>query len=255
MIQNAFSMLMDIRRLVPSPSERPLSFALALTRAFIGCGLFLLSPDALALDPLRAADKEIPYLLGLGDPNEFLSFESRPTTQSVELGRFLFFDKRLSGDGTIACSSCHLPSRAFTDGKAVSIGINGQRGHRNAPTIVNRLYGRSFFWDGRAHTLTEQSLEPFISPVEHGLSQIERTVFDKCSLLQRFPQFNCDIGNLGLSVGSTVFHPFCLFQQSFGTNLSHLARTSIESGSHVSDENTVPEPSSSEDNAAHKKQK
>ncbi len=87
------------------------------------------------------------------------------------------------------------------------------------------------------------------------LEKIERTVFDKCSLLQRFPQFNCDIGNLGLSVGSTVFHPFCLFQQSFDTNLSHLVRTSIESGSHVSDENTVPEPSSSEDNAAHKKQK
>ncbi|HMS83853.1 MAG TPA: cytochrome c peroxidase [Nitrospira sp.] len=130
----------------------------------------MLNTDAMALDPLRTGEKEIPHLLGLGDPHDFLPSVSRPTTRSVELGRFLFFDKRLSGDGTVACSSCHLPSRAFTDRKAVSTGIKGQRGRRNAPTVVNRLYGRSFFWDGRARTLTEQTLEPFLSPVEHGLS-------------------------------------------------------------------------------------
>ncbi|MEQ1846721.1 MAG: hypothetical protein ABL983_14235, partial [Nitrospira sp.] len=64
----------------------------------------------------------------------------------------------------------------------------------------------------------------------------------------------CDIGNLGLSVGSTAFHPFCLFQQSFDTNLSQLGHhTSIELDSHVSDGNTVPEPFS--DNVTRKKQK
>ena len=165
------SMLLNIRRFVPSHSWRPLCFALAFARIFIGCGLLVFSADAMALDPLRATDKEIPHLLGLSDPKDALPLENRPTKQSVELGRFLFFDKRLSGDGRIACSSCHLPSRAFADGKTVSIGTKGQRGHRNAPTVVNRLYGRSFFWDGRARTLPEQSLEPFLSPVEHGLSQ------------------------------------------------------------------------------------
>jgi len=164
-------MLMDIKQLAPNRSWCPISFVLALARVFSLCGIFVLSANAMALDPLRATDKEIPHLLGLGDPNDFLPFESRPTKQSVELGRFLFFDKRLSGDGTIACSSCHLPSRAFTDGNVVSTGIKGLRGHRNAPTVVNRLYGRSFFWDGRAHTLPEQTREPFLSPVEHGLSQ------------------------------------------------------------------------------------
>jgi len=208
MIQNAFSMLMDIRRLVSNPSGRPLSFVLALTRAFIGCGLFLLSADVMALDPLRATDKEIPHLLGLGDPNDFLLIESRPIQRSVELGRFLFFDKRLSGDGTIACSSCHLPSRAFTDRNAVPTGIKGQRGHRNAPTIVNRLYGRSFFWDGRAHTLPEQTLEPFLSPVEHGLSQR-----DLLSMIRSIPgyrrlfreAFGTDVTEDGIATALTHF--------------------------------------------------
>ena len=171
MVCNTLSRLRDIRRLVPNPSWHALSSTIAFTRRFIACGLILLSADAMALNPLRGTDNEIPHLLGLGDPNDFLPFTSGLTKRSVELGRFLFFDKRLSGDGKIACSSCHLPSRAFTDGKTVSIGLKGQRGHRNAPTVVNRLYGRSFFWDGRARTLTEQSLEPFLSPVEHGLSQ------------------------------------------------------------------------------------
>ena len=194
---STLSRLIDIRRLVPSPSWQALSFTLTLARIFIGCGLFVLSADAMATDSLRAADVEISHHLGLGDPNDSLPCESRPTKQSIELGRLLFFDKRLSGDGTIACSSCHLPSRAFTDGKAVSSGINGQRGHRNAPTVINRLYGRSFFWDGRARTLTEQTLEPFRNPVEHGLSQ-----HDLLSMIKAIPGYR---------------H---LFRETFGTDVT-----------------------------------
>ncbi len=171
-------------------------------------GTLLLTVDAMALDPLRVADNEIPHLLGLDDLNDFLPVESRPTKRSVELGRFLFFDKRLSGDGTVACSSCHLPSRAFTDGKAVSTGIKGQRGRRNAPTVVNRLYGRSFFWDGRAHTLPEQTLEPFLSPVEHGLSQR-----DLLSMIRSIPgyrrlfreAFGTDVTEDGIATALTHF--------------------------------------------------
>ncbi len=205
---STLSRLIDIRRLVPSPSWQALSFNLTLARIFIGCGLFVLSADAMATDSLRAADVEISHHLGLGDPNDSLPFDSRPNKQSIELGRLLFFDKRLSGDGTIACSSCHLPSRAFTDGKAVSNGINGQRGHRNAPTVINRLYGRSFFWDGRARTLTEQTLEPFLSPVEHGLSQ-----HDLLSIIKAIPgyrhlfrkTFGTDVTEDGIATALTHF--------------------------------------------------
>jgi cytochrome c peroxidase len=82
------------------------------------------------------------------------------TTERVERGRELFFDKRLSRDGTIACASCHDPERAFSDGRPVAIGVFNRVGRRSAPALVNRGYGRSFFWDGRAATLEEQVLQP-----------------------------------------------------------------------------------------------
>jgi cytochrome c peroxidase len=82
------------------------------------------------------------------------------TAAKIELGRRLFNDRRLSRDGTIACSSCHHPARAFSDGRAKPIGVFGRQGRRNAPGIVNRGYGRAFSWDARAATLEEQVLTP-----------------------------------------------------------------------------------------------
>jgi cytochrome c peroxidase len=71
-------------------------------------------------------------------------------------------------DGTVACSTCHDPARAFTDGRPVSIGVNGQAGQRNSPTILNALYNVAQFWDGRAKTLEEQAALPIINPSEMG---------------------------------------------------------------------------------------
>ena len=58
----------------------------------------------------------------------------------VALGQKLFFEPRLSGDGAVACATCHDPARAFTDGRPVSVGIHGRVGQRNAPTVLNALY-------------------------------------------------------------------------------------------------------------------
>jgi cytochrome c peroxidase len=88
------------------------------------------------------------------------------TTDGVERGRELFFDTRLSRDRTIACASCHDPERAFTDGRPVPIGVFNRVGRRSAPTLINRGYGRSFFWDGRAASLEEQVLQPIQDPNE-----------------------------------------------------------------------------------------
>jgi len=82
------------------------------------------------------------------------------TTERVERGRELFFDTRLSRDGTVACASCHAPDRAFSDGRPVAIGVYNRLGRRSAPALINRGYGRAFFWDGRAATLEEQVLQP-----------------------------------------------------------------------------------------------
>src|SRR6516165_10203578 len=75
------------------------------------------------------------------------------TPDKIELGRKLFFEGRLSADGTVACATCLDPARAFTDGRPVSSGIKGRAGQRNAPTILNALYSKAQFWDGRVDTL------------------------------------------------------------------------------------------------------
>lgn len=100
--------------------------------------------------------------------------ESNPLTPAkIALGRRLFFDKRLSRDGTLACASCHDPKLAFSDGRKVARGINGAEGTRSAPAIVNRGYGKTFFWDGRAKSLEQQALEPILNPKELGMTEPE----------------------------------------------------------------------------------
>jgi cytochrome c peroxidase len=94
------------------------------------------------------------------------------TAEKIELGRRLFFDRRLSIDGSISCAGCHDPRRAFAGRRAIAVGVFGRRGRRNAPAIVNRAYGRSFFWDGRTTTLEEQVLRPIEDPAEMGSNAV-----------------------------------------------------------------------------------
>src|SRR6266853_3834620 len=98
------------------------------------------------------------------------------TPEKIALGQRLFFDGRLSADGTVACSTCHDPARAFTDGRSASIGIEGRVGQRNAPSILNALYNKTQFWDGRVKTLEEQAALPIVNPVEMGQPSLEAAV-------------------------------------------------------------------------------
>jgi cytochrome c peroxidase len=88
----------------------------------------------------------------------------------VELGRYLYFDRRLSADESVSCASCHDPKFAFTDHAAVSTGIRSQKGGRSAPTVINRAYSLAQFWDGRAATLEEQAKGPIANPIEMGMT-------------------------------------------------------------------------------------
>lgn len=88
--------------------------------------------------------------------------------ERVTLGRALFFDRRLSADGSLSCASCHRPGRAFTDGRPQAVGVGGRRGVRNVPTLINRGYGRAFSWDGRHRTLEAQVLAPIEAVDEMG---------------------------------------------------------------------------------------
>jgi cytochrome c peroxidase len=98
------------------------------------------------------------------------------TAEKIALGQKLFFDGRLSADGTVACSTCHDPARAFTDGRPASIGIQSRVGQRNAPTVLNALYNKTQFWDGRVNTLEEQAALPIVNPIEMGQPSLDAAV-------------------------------------------------------------------------------
>ncbi len=105
----------------------------------------------------------------LGLPAVPVPEDNAQTPEKVALGKKLFMDKRFSADGTVSCSTCHTPEKAFADGLPVAVGIKGLKGTRNSPTVINAAYYTAQFWDGRVTSLEEQAKGPFLNPVEHGL--------------------------------------------------------------------------------------
>ena len=109
-----------------------------------------------------------PYVLDIGNfPAPNLIPDNPLTREGVRLGRMLFYEKMLSKDNTMACASCHHQQFAFTDTATFSRGVTGQVGSRQAMTIFNLAWhANSFFWDGRAHLLRDQSLMPIEDKLE-----------------------------------------------------------------------------------------
>ncbi|MBL8176995.1 MAG: c-type cytochrome [Bryobacterales bacterium] len=99
--------------------------------------------------------------------------ENPLTAEKIALGKALFEDKRLSRDGSTSCATCHLAKYAFTDREPVAVGLQGRKGDRRTPSILNRAFGKSFFWDGRTKTLEEQVLLPITNPKEMDLTLAE----------------------------------------------------------------------------------
>ena len=97
------------------------------------------------------------------------------TPEKIVLGKQLFFDKRLSADNSLSCASCHDISskKGGGDGLPSSLGIHGQQGQRNAPTVLNAAFQRVLFWDGRAHSLEEQAKGPLVNSIEMGMPSLE----------------------------------------------------------------------------------
>ncbi len=100
--------------------------------------------------------------------------------KKAELGRLLYFDKRLSADGSISCATCHQTRLAFTDHKSVSEGIGGQKGTRNSPTVINAGYESHLFWDGRAPSLEEQAKGPIANIKEMALTDDAHKAHFQC---------------------------------------------------------------------------
>ena len=96
--------------------------------------------------------------------------DNPPSEEKILLGKQLYFDPRLSSDGTISCASCHDPKKGWSNGEAVATGVGGQKGGRSAPTVINSAYFKFQFWDGRAGSLEEQALGPIQNPIEMNLT-------------------------------------------------------------------------------------
>jgi cytochrome c peroxidase len=106
----------------------------------------------------------------LGLPPLTIPADNPQTPEKIALGHLLFNDKRFSANGSVSCASCHQADKAFADGLPVAIGINGQTGTRNAPTVINAAFYQTQFLDGRTNSLEKQALGPFVNPIEHGLT-------------------------------------------------------------------------------------
>ena len=129
---------------------------------FIGIGFFL------SCKKDKVGHIPTPYQLDI--PSHFPAMEipedNPMTVEGVELGRYLFYEKKLSGDNTMSCASCHAPSSSFSDPNQFSTGIDGLQGTRNSMVLINLGWNKFFFWDGRAKTLEEQILMPVKDPIE-----------------------------------------------------------------------------------------
>lgn len=128
---------------------------LALTVA--GC-LAVLILGKLAADESSPLPKPLP---AVSHPAE-----NPPTPEKIALGKELFQDPRLSRTDQISCASCHDPARGFSNGERVATGIDGKKGARSVPSLINVGYNRFHFWDGRSATLEEQALVPVQDPSE-----------------------------------------------------------------------------------------
>ena len=113
-------------------------------------------------------DVQLPEGLDAGAANIFIPENNPMTRAKIELGRQLYFDPRLSVDGTISCASCHDPDQGFAAQTQFGIGVEGQEGGRNSPVAYNRILSTEQFWDGRAATLEDQAIGPIANPIEMG---------------------------------------------------------------------------------------
>ena len=143
--------------------------AMVLGLVVAACGGGTNRAAAPVADPAQlAAFGRLPALMAAPD---------EPTTVAqIALGRMLYYDARLSIDRTVSCNTCHLLDRYGVDSRATSLGVRGQTGNRNAPTVYNAAGHLSQFWDGRASTVEEQAKGPILNPVEMAMPSSEAVI-------------------------------------------------------------------------------
>jgi cytochrome c peroxidase len=161
---------------------------------------------------------DLPLGLASGKSSIQIPADNPLTRAKIELGRQLYFDPRLSADGTVSCASCHAPDAGYGKATRFGVGIGGQEGGRNSPVSYNRILSAVQFWDGRAATLEEQAKGPIANPIEMG------NTHDVCvATLKKIPgyvlQFNAIFPGEGLTIDS-VAKAIASFERAIITNPS-----------------------------------
>lgn len=125
---------------------------------------------------VKSGDFTLKLPLGLQADAAYIPEDNPLSVAKIDLGKKLYFDARLSKDGTVACASCHNPFHGFADPGRTSKGVGGKLGGRNSPTVINRLFSDVQFWDGRAKDLEAQAHGPLTNPVEMALPNHDAVV-------------------------------------------------------------------------------
>ncbi|MDB5386434.1 MAG: Cytochrome-c peroxidase [Planctomycetaceae bacterium] len=161
------------------PRRFGLSFSLYSPRLLSCASLVLMLGGFgyMSFSPISAEDKPpiekssiIVFKVPSGLPEIIHPADNPITPEKVALGAQLYFDPRLSSDGKVSCASCHDPAKGWSNGEAVATGVNGLKGGRSAPTVLNTAFQVFQFWDGRMNTLEEQALGPIQNPIEMNMT-------------------------------------------------------------------------------------
>lgn len=192
-------------------------------------------------DPANHAvlDVKLPLGLAAGASNVYIPEDNPMTRAKIELGRQLYFDARLSSDGTISCASCHAPDQGFGAHTQFGVGVRDQTGNRNSPISYNRIVSKEQFWDGRAASLEEQAVGPIANPIEMGNTHevAVQTVDSIAGYKVQFAKIFSDgvnIDNIGKAIATferaivtgptpyDYYAPIVSFEKTFADDLEYL---------------------------------
>jgi cytochrome c peroxidase len=155
-----------------------------MDRPSIPIPILLAAVVSLSAQPPTPGAAPVP-VLPAGVIKSFTPADNPITDAKAKLGEMIFDEKRVSVDNSVACNSCHWPRKGFTAPTGASRGVRHQVGKRNAPSILNAMFYKSLFWDGRTATLEEQAKLPILNPIEMG----QKDPKDVVAKLAAIPEF------------------------------------------------------------------
>lgn len=180
---------------------------MAMVAVTVGCGPFATSakPPATAAaaargERLQTGSYALDLPVGLQASAAYVPEGNPLSAEKIELGRLLYFDKRLSKDDTVACATCHDPEHGFAEPRTTSKGVGGKVGARNAPTAINRLFSKEQFWDGRGADLEDQAKGPLTNPIEMAMPSHDAVVKKVRGIAGYGPLFQQAFGSADVTI-------------------------------------------------------